>query len=122
MDERADLGRRLVAVVDLAVGGQRTAPRGESGADIDHPPLVAGGRFRAVRGHARVPAVGPARPDPARQEALPGKVVESLKEGRAAQVGEHLARSDEHTSELQSLLHNSSAVYCLKHKTNTINK
>src|SRR3546814_10616428 len=32
------------------------------------------------------------------------------------------ARSEEHTSELQSLMRNSYAVFCLKKKTNTTNK
>src|SRR3546814_9034335 len=33
-----------------------------------------------------------------------------------------LGRSEEHTSELQSLMRNSYAVFCLKKKTNTIQK
>src|SRR3546814_7317090 len=35
-------------------------------------------------------------------------------------VGEVLARSEEHTSELQSLMRNSYAVFCLKNKTNEL--
>src|SRR3546814_4563325 len=33
---------------------------------------------------------------------------------------DHAARSEEHTSELQSLMSNSYAVFCMKKKTNTI--
>src|SRR3546814_5984701 len=37
----------------------------------------------------------------------------------AAPVGQRFGRSEEHTSELQSLMRNSSAVFCLKKKTKT---
>src|SRR3546814_2510710 len=37
-------------------------------------------------------------------------------------VGQPRVRSEEHTSELQSLMRNSYAVFCLKQKTNTTNK
>src|SRR3546814_10796117 len=40
-------------------------------------------------------------------------------ERRGADVAEHDARSEEHTSELQSLMRSSYAVFCLKKKTQT---
>src|SRR3546814_4164509 len=41
-----------------------------------------------------------------------------VQEVRMRQVDEVLKRSEEHTSELQSLMRNSYAVFCLKKKTN----
>src|SRR3546814_6086038 len=38
--------------------------------------------------------------------------------GRSAQAADHFRRSEEHTSELQSLMRISYAVFCLKTKTN----
>src|SRR3546814_1626161 len=38
----------------------------------------------------------------------------------AVEPGEHDARSEEHTSELQSLMRNSYAVFCLKKKKNNM--
>src|SRR3546814_8544057 len=37
---------------------------------------------------------------------------------RAHLVGQHALRSEEHTSEIQSLMRNSNAVFCMKNKTN----
>src|SRR3546814_4174336 len=49
-------------------------------------------------------------------EAAPGVAVLTVKERPAT------SRSEEHTSELQSLMRNSYAVFCLKQKTKTRNK
>src|SRR3546814_4384750 len=47
---------------------------------------------------------------------LPNKILEKLRKIR------HRSRSEEHTSELQSLMRISYAVFCLKKKKNTKNK
>src|SRR3546814_5802956 len=41
---------------------------------------------------------------------------EHIRRSGACQIREELARSEEHTSELQSLMRNSYAVFCLKKK------
>src|SRR3546814_4074228 len=45
--------------------------------------------------------------------------IERLGPRRTVADGEHEARSEEHTSELQSLMRNSYAVFCLKQNKNT---
>src|SRR3546814_5416479 len=44
---------------------------------------------------------------------------DELTNGRALRRGARRTRSEEHTSEIQSLMRNSYAVFCLKQKTNT---
>src|SRR3546814_6881083 len=67
--------------------------------------------FRSARrGRRRLPAGGGAEPGPAR-----GRLVRPPRPGRAGPA----ARSEEHTSELQSLMRISYAVFCLKKKTHT---
>src|SRR3546814_10326676 len=77
-----------------------------------------GGQRRAAHGAAPAPPPG----------ALPGRGAAALQEGhphtgrprglRPAQRPPDV-RSEEHTSELQSLMRNSYAVFCLKKKTTT---
>src|SRR3546814_9175813 len=82
-----------------AGGPGRCLPRaGEQGTGVVHPPGMGG-------------AEGPALPHHRTRSAHPPGTVTS----RAA------ARSDEHTSELQSLMGISYAVFCLKKKTKRIN-
>src|SRR3546814_9363314 len=64
---------------------------------------------RGVRG-----VRGPGRGDPAADDTLAGVRLEPVDPGRL--VGEPLPRSEEHTSELQSLMRSSYAVFCLKKK------
>src|SRR3546814_7465721 len=60
-------------------------------------------------------------------EAIPGQQAVAEDEQRPAPRGEQggprqrrvIARSEEHTSELQSLMRNSSAVFCSKQNNNT---
>src|SRR3546814_7664277 len=52
-----------------------------------------------------------------REQAVDGRV-RALADGADRDLA-HLARSEEHTSELQSLMRISYAVFCLKKKTNT---
>src|SRR3546814_1807375 len=62
-------------------------------------------RHRAYRSHAAIAFVGA----PLIQERLSGCLLRSREQGR----------SEEHTSELQSLMRISYAVFCLKKKTKT---
>src|SRR3546814_6237500 len=93
---------------DLGYGGQRAAPR--PGADR-----------RADRAFLRAP-----RPQGARCEARRNPRSRNPRRFRRYQVdrrGSHLAplpRSEEHTSELQSLMRISYAVFCLKKKKKDI--
>src|SRR3546814_10829859 len=69
-----------------------------------HPPAAEGPRHRL-----RVPELRALRPpDGAREHRLPAEGAEGPQE-----------RSEEHTSELQSLMRISYAVFCLKKKTHT---
>src|SRR3546814_9233198 len=79
---------------------------------------VARRRLRGLlRDHARLPAVRHLRP---RGRAVHSVAVMSLLHLSLRRVGNHThARSEEHTSELQSLMRISSAVFCLKKKNNT---
>src|SRR3546814_9277355 len=88
----------------------------------DHPRPV-GGAGRAVRETAarryadRDPrGAGGAEPGLFRLSALIVQPVQAAAHRAARRAG---ARSEEHTSELQSLMRNSYAVFCLKKKTKT---
>src|SRR3546814_6181591 len=70
-----------------------------------------GGRRRPLRAHL---PDGPAPPGP-RDHPLVAVLV-----GRAQPLRARLARSEEHTSELQSLMRISYAVFCLKKKNTTM--
>src|SRR3546814_5609530 len=86
---RIDLGgRRIVVVVD-----------GEAATRIDH--MIQNGRL------ALVPGVSPAQ----RERQAVEHLVRAFGKGGIAR------RSEEHTSELQSLMRNSYAVFCLKQTT-----
>src|SRR3546814_6100574 len=70
---------------------------------------------RSVTGAAAFEQRNPARPDNLRvegPEAAPNLAMEAAEAGRIA-----VGRSEEHTSELQSLMRTSYAVFCLKKKT-----
>src|SRR3546814_5382829 len=81
------------------------------------------------RSHPRFPAACLRRPDDGQssqglgQTLLPGCSLTSDKPSRKTVfAARHTARSEEHTSELQSLMRNSYAVFCLqKKKTNNRN-
>src|SRR3546814_5859691 len=68
-------------------------------------------------GRAAAAAFAPDRPDPQRRQRL-RQGAEAAGRGRAAGIlartGEACRRSEEHTSELQSLMRISYAVFCLK--------
>src|SRR3546814_9278455 len=83
--------------------------------------------FRSVRGRGVSPHHLPPRPprraeplqgaDGRRQGAFPDPAVErQLRRVGRGRGGPSLGRSEEHTSELQSLMRNSYAVFCLKKK------
>src|SRR3546814_1024357 len=78
--------------------------------------------FRSVRGAA--PDAGQARLFAAvrRLAAFFRSALERSPEIGAATSGHRLKRSEEHTSELQSLMRISYAVFCLKKKTKLITK
>src|SRR3546814_9114918 len=114
-------------------------PRGRAG-DLLVQRQVAGGKVEAQRGKAGGEMLGQFGPhvDPATIGMIdpdaPGVKVH-LAADRAAQKGvlaaifavaddgmadgRHMDRSEEHTSELQSLMRNSYAVFCLKKKRRT---
>src|SRR3546814_8259660 len=104
-DRRAVFVEKGVTAPGDPGGGDRIFQRASAiGADKDvgHVALVhAGGILAAVPAVGRVPM--PAGTVEARRDALPGHM----------DMG---ARSEEHTSELQSLMRNSYAVFCFKKK------
>src|SRR3546814_2899630 len=58
-------------------------------------------------------------------DARPLLAVDSIKGGalvRVLAIAQHLFRSEEHTSELQSLMRISYAVFCLKNKKPTVHR
>src|SRR3546814_6873154 len=63
--------------------------------------------------------VGAARALCARKETLPGTIVFMFQPGEEGHHGARFMRSEEHTSELQSLMRISYAVSCWKKKTQT---
>src|SRR3546814_10683153 len=91
----------------------RPAPRslGWRGLSVLHPRRIRrGDRGRRRRGD------GSAGPRPALTRPLHGPV--ALLRRRRIRTGRAPARSEEHTSELQSLMRISYAVFCLKKKNN----
>src|SRR3546814_7721697 len=68
--------------------------------DIDRPGQVHAYFVRSPHAHARIKGI-----DKAAAEQAPGVI--------AVFTGADMARTEEHTSELQSLMRNSSAVFCL---------
>src|SRR3546814_3613309 len=117
---------------ELAVGKSRTAPRLDEVVDKrgDVAPAVAQRRQRdwndveAVEKILAEPAIGNERPHVAvrrRDDAHVGAERLIAADGRIFVALKHaeqprLRRSEEHTSELQSLMRNSYAVFCLKKK------
>src|SRR3546814_8137638 len=76
-----------------------------------------GHRGRPGREPHRRAAARPAAVGPHRGQQLPERAAEGADAGRAAPAGRD-RRSEEHTSELQSLMRISYAVFCLKKKKN----
>src|SRR3546814_5241483 len=95
-------------------------------ARASRPPCPHGGRdFSRVRVRHGVGA-GRAAGDNARSLAPPERRMADLKEARVPDIGGYddvpvIERSEEHTSELQSLMRISYAVFCLKKKTLSTN-
>src|SRR3546814_3969933 len=77
-----------------------------------------GGRLRCLRGK-RSDAIALDPADQGRDFGfpVPGKVGDGVCRGRVAGIDDRAGRSEEHTSELQSLMRISYAVFCLKKKT-----
>src|SRR3546814_10826857 len=80
-----------------------------------------------VADHAFIPDLDPDRVEEdqrinrVKRPLLPGgDLVEDRIGHRADQIGRDVDRSEEHTSELQSLMRISYAVFCLKKKTNQL--
>src|SRR3546814_3901487 len=108
----------------LAGGWARRARAGDTRPAARREPVHQGGLHRAtrrpgaVRAHlarAHRAAAPPRRPRPCdpRHDRMVGDLVAAVHRPRA------LARSEEHTSELQSLMRISYAVFCLKKKKKT---
>src|SRR3546814_3232691 len=53
------------------------------------------------------------------QAKMPASVTTSMMTAESSAASRKIVRSEEHTSELQSLMRNSYAVFCLKKKKNT---
>src|SRR3546814_10063790 len=87
---------RLAIAVDDDFGDARIA--------CQHPGIAA-------KADHRIGRAGPVFEDQARNEQVPAADVQVRPAG-----DQHLARSEEHTSELQSLMRISYAVFCLKKK------
>src|SRR3546814_2682992 len=98
-----------------AAGRHRALQRGGGPAALRCRRNPAGGRQRALRGAAEA---GAARDRLARDSAELGGAALVRAPSRVLQ---RPARSEEHTSELQSLMRNSYAVFCLKKKKNKKN-
>src|SRR3546814_5704343 len=83
------------------------------------------GRDRLVDGHFWIGPAHRRQPFPAcasfADRAVPARRarLDGARYGRAGRHRRRAARSEEHTSELQSLMRISSAVFCLKKKKNT---
>src|SRR3546814_6688143 len=91
----------------------RVAGRGSAGTDVaGDSRLPRGGRRDAGRHRAGFLAGVPAPPHRRQGIAVPGRRL------RAGEL--QLLRSEEHTSELQSLMRSSYAVFCLKKKNRMI--
>src|SRR3546814_2718674 len=108
----------------------RTGPRARPGprAASGHPPAGRRGELRADRGAlGQLARLGPGadRRQPRPRVEDPEGAVHRLRRRRPVQSGlwrAAAARSEEHTSELQSLMRISYAVFCLKKKKkDTIN-
>src|SRR3546814_3816545 len=89
---------------------------GEAGAD--HHPLVSGRGDDRLGAAEQGAAHAEARPVGIDVEAAQLLALHRAEADRPGQAGyRHLERSEEHTSELQSLMRISYAVFCLKKKT-----
>src|SRR3546814_8397220 len=76
-------------------------------------------KVRRVRWDGAIPTVGqPSPTSQARRRLLraPPSNAQPLENSREARFGQMVKRSEEHTSELQSLMRTSYAVFCLKQK------
>src|SRR3546814_6483579 len=91
----------------LAAQGARPRGHGRGHLRLD----AAATRHPRRRGSRVAPRRGRGRLEPQPARRLPARLVV------APEQGAHTARSEEHTSELQSLMRISSAVFCLKKKT-----
>src|SRR3546814_2651711 len=102
------LAREAIGIVDRVADAVETAHPGGAGGEHD--------RLDRISHRAAV--------DPARQLQFMGQVVEPGDHPRYGRIGgdgaRRIDRSEEHTSELPSLMRISYAVFCLKKKTNTI--
>src|SRR3546814_4934397 len=77
-------------------------------------------RPRRVGGRVRVSGAGPPVDDVRRDRVWPCCL--HARGGQLRRGGGDTLRSEEHTSELQSLMRISYAVFCLKKKTNTVRR
>src|SRR3546814_3858628 len=110
----SDLGRDVHFIAFLGAGGllRRTGNGGEHRGDGGH------GNETQSRTHITLPVAEDAPADDATDSCFCLAILYA-REGRTpSEVG----RSEEHTSELQSLMRISYAVFCLKKKNNTSRK
>src|SRR3546814_5951652 len=102
----------------------RHSGQGGCGAHPDQPGgSPAGGRVTAIRTTCAYCGVGcgvSATPSAERAAIIKGDAEHPTNRGRLCSKGTHLGeRSEEHTSELQSLMRISYAVFCLKKNQKT---
>src|SRR3546814_4316323 len=99
--------RERAAATDRRLPLRRDRPAGDADFDVRSDCGGAAGRVAGSLGNRRIAGVGLERRAPAtRPAAIPD----------AGPVADIARRSEEHTSELQSLMHISYAVFCLKNK------
>src|SRR3546814_3794833 len=108
----------------LELRGQRPVARHRRPAVVQHLHIGTAAVDHRLYGeeHARLQHDAGARP-PDMDDV--GRIVEHAAKPVPAEIAHHavaVLRSEEHTSELQSLMRNSYAVFCLKKKKTTHNK
>src|SRR3546814_1337584 len=112
LDRLHDRARRLDRAAKARAGGDAELAAGTGGAAGGRPAGLPG--VRAAEDQAPSPAPQP-QPDAARTVRRQGRR-RGGRAGPAWRGGDRAARSEEHTSELQSLMRISYAVFCLKKK------
>src|SRR3546814_5889963 len=107
----------------MRVVGLRMALGIAADLDVEAAVVLAADEFDQVGGVAEIAGVAHARGQVAaqRDDAAAADLLVTLQQRRQFRAAAAHARSEEHTSELQSLMRISYAVFCLKKKKNTTN-
>src|SRR3546814_6286619 len=113
---QADFGMEELAYELNFVGARLAREACDEVSTPDRPRYVAG----ALGPTNRTASISPDVNDPGARNVTYDQLVTAYLE-QANGLVDGGARSEEHTAELQSLMRNSSAVFCLKKKTTTTN-